>query len=149
MAETRSQKPIEFFFYCEKLAEKHYPEAHRLMQILYPDLPYDEFLHRLKRQLAQTYLVMNGDDVLGLFSLSRFVNMIAGDVAYLEEMVIAPEYQGAGLGRKVVEHILSQLKQEGRVSLYTDDSTPQGSRHGFLNGCGAKKVSNFYEFTVN
>jgi N-acetylglutamate synthase-like GNAT family acetyltransferase len=125
--------------------------AFPLMQGIYSDLDYATFVTRLDRAqkiIYKLHLIYDASEVVGLAALSRFGNMLAGDVMYLEEMAVAPDKRGQGYGKKIIESVKQIARNEGRVAIYTDDSTPMGEREEFLIKSGGRKISNFYEFKV-
>ncbi len=125
--------------------------AFPLMHGIYPDIDYLTFVTRLDRAqeiIYKLHLIYDGQDLVGLAALSRFGNMLAGDVMYLEEMAVAPGKRGQGYGKKIIESIKQIAHAENRVAIYTDDSTPMGEREEFLIKSGGRKISNFYEFKV-
>ena len=133
--ETEAQKQIAF----------------PLMQEIYSNLDYATFSLRLDRAqkiIYMLHLIYDNGDMVGLAALSRFGNMLAGDVMYLEEMAVSPNKRGQGYGKKIIEAIKQIAIAEGRVAIYTDDSTPMGEREEFLIKSGGRKISNFYEFKV-
>ncbi len=125
--------------------------AYPLMQEVYPELDFATFSKRLERAqkvIYRLHLVYDGADLVGMAAISRFGNMLAGDVMYLEEMAVAADKQGQGYGKAIIEQVRAIAAKEGRVAVYTDDATPQGSRGSFLTKSGAQKISDFYEFRI-
>ena len=61
--------------------------------------------------------------VVGMVSLLASVSTaLGGPVAWLEDMVVAPEWRGQGLGKRLVKEALAEAKKRGwsRLSLLTD-----------------------------
>lgn len=125
--------------------------AYPLMRGIYSNMEYETFSARLVRAQSFIYrlhLVYDAESLVGIAAISRFGNMLAGDVMYLEEMAVVPEKRGRGYGNAIIQEIRDIARREGRVAIYTDDSTPHGNREEFLQKAGAQKISNFYEFKV-
>ena len=53
--------------------------------------------------------------------------------AYLMDVIIFPEYQGSGYGKKLVAHIMSHeiIKKVKTVALKTKDAHELYAKHGF------------------
>ena len=53
-----------------------------------------------------------------------------GKVYYLEDLFVAVEYRGKGLGRKLIEHLYQLAEQNGysRVYWFTDESNKQAQK---------------------
>jgi GNAT superfamily N-acetyltransferase len=77
--------------------------------------------------------------VVGMVSLLTSVSTaLGGPVAWLEDMVIAPEWRGQGLGKRLVKEALIEAKKRGwsRLSLLTDADNLKAHAlyrgHGFV-----------------
>lgn len=55
---------------------------------------------------------------------------------FLWKLMIAPTAQGSGVGREVVRHVASLVKQQGATELLTSVSQGEGTPYGFYLGLG-------------
>jgi GNAT superfamily N-acetyltransferase len=73
---------------------------------------------------GQLLLARDGGQVRGMVSLLWSVSTaLGGPVAWLEDLVVAPEWRGQGLGRALVTAAVELCRERGlgRISLLTDD----------------------------
>jgi rubredoxin/ribosomal protein S18 acetylase RimI-like enzyme len=65
--------------------------------------------------------------VMLLFTVSTFLGR---NVALLEDMVVAPAWQGKGIGTKLVDHAVDFARKEGfgRITLLTDEDNDAAQR---------------------
>jgi amino-acid N-acetyltransferase len=70
----------------------------------------------------------DGDEITGAIGLER-----RGSVALLRSAVIAPEHRSAGIGRRLVEELLSRATATGIQEIYLLTTTAEGyfPRFGF------------------
>jgi GNAT superfamily N-acetyltransferase len=74
-------------------------------------------------QRGQILLARDGDQVVGMVSLLWSTSTaLGGPVAWLEDMVVAPERRGQGLGRALVQAAVDLGRERGllRITLLTD-----------------------------
>ena len=67
----------------------------------------------------------------------KFIHQL-GKVGHLEDIVISPDYQGQGLGKKLINHLVEQAREEGCYKVILDcleDVTSFYVKSGFhING---------------
>lgn len=62
----------------------------------------------------QVLLAERDGEVLGLLSYSQRPNLFhAGEIATIEELIVAEDGRGQGIGGKLVEHLLEKLQKGG------------------------------------
>lgn len=91
-------------------------------------------------ELGQIWVARDADGaVLGMVNLLFTVSTALGDsVALLEDLVVAPEARGRGIGSALLDHALTQARGCGcrRVTLLTDRDNAAAqrlyARHGFV-----------------
>ncbi len=102
---------------------------------------YTESPKSLKRGIANsTYKVVlvENDDVLGL------ARSISDDVSihYLQDILVHPNYQGKGLGRKLIDKCLDRFSHVRTHIILTDDEEKQKKFYeslGYINTKDLKK----------
>ena len=75
--------------------------------------------------------------VVGMVSLLASVSTaLGGPVAWLEDLVVASEWRGQGLGKRLVKEALAEAKKRGwrRLSLLTDSDNLRA--HALYRGLG-------------
>jgi len=74
-----------------------------------------EWQEEFKKGNAAVYLILNNDTVVGNASFERNVN----ESAHISGLAIMPEFQKMGIGRRVLEMILEELKEVKTITLAT------------------------------
>lgn len=72
---------------------------------------------------GRVFVARSDGDIVGMVALLFTVSTVEGGrVAWLEDVVVAPELRGAGVGSKLVRHVLAFARQNGvkRINLLTD-----------------------------
>jgi len=87
---------------------------------------------------GQLFVLRIGNRVVGMVSLLRTVSTAeGGEVFWLEDMIVADEFRGRGLGSELLRHAVEFARQQGvpRITLLTDlENKPAQrfyERHGF------------------
>ena len=65
---------------------------------------------------AHLYVLCDGVRIVGCVTLSVFYSP-TGRKASIEDVVVLPEFQGMGLGRKLMEYIIVEAKKMAPISL--------------------------------
>jgi ribosomal protein S18 acetylase RimI-like enzyme len=93
---------------------------------------------------APTYVAEKEGQVVGMVTLCVFTTL-TGEKAYLDHLVVAPQWRRSGIGRALVEYAIERAKDAGasRVDL-TANATKQAG-HGLYRSLGFKEreTSNF------
>lgn len=58
------------------------------------------------------------------------------DCSYLCDIAVHPEYQGIGLGRQIVRHLIDQSRGHKKIILYANPG-----KEGFYSKLGFKKMN--------
>ena len=77
------------------------------------------------------FCVREGRRVLGMVNVLFTISTAEGNrVAWLEDLVVHPEYRGKGIGRSLLLHAIRAAKGAGcsRITLLTDDSNARAMR---------------------
>jgi len=87
---------------------------------------------------GQLFVLRIGNRVVGMVSLLRTVSTAeGGEVFWLEDMIVADEFRGRGLGSELLRHAIEFARQQqvSRITLLTDlENKPAQrfyERHGF------------------
>ncbi|MBA4029741.1 MAG: GNAT family N-acetyltransferase [Planctomyces sp.] len=90
-------------------------------------------------QVGQIFVAEEAGQVIGMVSLLNTISTAeGGPVCWLEDMVIQPQSQGRGIGKRLLDFAVDAAIQQGflRITLLTDRSNVKGqefySRAGFL-----------------
>jgi glucosamine-phosphate N-acetyltransferase len=68
-----------------------------------------------RRRGVQTFVYLDGDRVVGTASLvvePKFIHA-GGKVGHLEDVAVLPGYRKAGIGRKLVTHVIKEARRHG------------------------------------
>jgi len=121
-----------------KATESDMQTAFKLIgELGYPDLAFTEFAtayESVLKQPAMTLLVAeyNGD-IVGLASISRRPQLrLAGDLITIDELVVAENVRGSGVGRAILHYIKSMSRDSAvrRLELETT-RTRESYERGF------------------
>ena len=99
----------------------------------WPDAPSPETLLRILQGSYRVTLAMDGERAVG------FITAVSDGVlsAYIPLLEVLPEYQGRGIGRRLVEDMLEQLDGLYMVDLVCDEELrPFYQRLGLKAGTG-------------
>ena len=75
------------------------------------------------RETGRIFCAVNGKTVVAMVSILFTVSTsMGGRAAWLEDMVVAPDCRGKGIGAKLLTHAIEQAERAGckRVMLLTD-----------------------------
>lgn len=121
-------------------ADKDFPAAFGLMTALgYPDLSlarFDEIYRAVLADPSMFLVLAEADDaVIGLASLSRRPQLrLTAYLVTVDELVVAPEFRGRGVGRALLEHAkrIARDSKCGRLELLTNRSRESHRREFYL-----------------
>ncbi|MBR5427261.1 MAG: GNAT family N-acetyltransferase [Clostridia bacterium] len=117
-----------------------YKDTHDFEQTVLQDLflsvgwssgHFPEKLIRAMRGFETVYTAWDGDKLVGLISAMDDGVM----TAYIHYLLVRPEYQGAGVGRTLVEKMKETYRDYLRIVLVAYDE-----ELGFYESCGFKKA---------
>jgi len=90
-------------------------------------------------EVGRIYCAIRSCAVIGMVTILFTVSTAEGSrAAWLEDMVMQPEWRGRGIGRQLLNHALAEAKMAGctRITLLTDCENHQAmrfySRAGFV-----------------
>ena len=118
---------------CDAAREQDLPQLVELLGLLFAQEA--DFAPDAEKQRRALELIL-GDPAVGRVFVARDGNRVAGmasllftpstaeggKAAWLEDLVVRPEYRGRGVGTSLVEHVIAQARGEGvsRITLLTD-----------------------------
>lgn len=89
--------------------------------------------------IGDILVAKQSEQIIGMVNLLYTVSTALGSrVAILEDMVIAPQHRGLGVGSALLKHAIDFARQKGckRVTLLTDNDNESAHRfyeqHGFI-----------------
>ena len=93
----------------------------------------------------------SNDRVLGFFELS-YRNMVDGclssPVAYIEGLYLRSEFRGKGLGKQVIEAVLSWCRERGFSELATDTELRNTKAQDFFQSVGFEETYRVVEYRI-
>jgi ribosomal protein S18 acetylase RimI-like enzyme len=90
--------------------------------------------------MRSTYVVVarRNDQLIGLARcLSDEVS-----IAYVQDILVRPEFQQQGVGRRLMEAVLNRFESARQIGLLTDDEDRQ---HSFYESMGFRDIGTFEE----
>src|SRR3954451_16484878 len=93
---------------------------------------------------APTSVAESGGRVIDMVTLCVF-RTLTGPKAYLDHLVVAPEWRRRGIGRALVEDVVQEAKKAGasRIDLTAGDSKPAGRALYAALGFRERQTSTF------
>ena len=93
---------------------------------------------------APTYVAHDGEQVIGMVTLCVF-RTLTGPKAYLDHLVVAPEWRRRGIGRALVDYVVQEAKKAGasRIDLTAGDAKPAGRALYAALGFRERRTSTF------
>mgnify|MGYP000901128093 CR=1 FL=1 len=89
-------------------------------------------------EVGAILVARNGDEIAGMVNLLFSVSTALGErVAWLEDMVVAPQARGGGIGSQLLTQAIALARSQGcrRITLLTDGDNEAAQRfysqHGF------------------
>lgn len=99
----------------------------------------------------RTYLLVaqTENNVIGYVLAYRFPSLYSADyLAYLYDIDVLPEYRMKGVGRKLIETLLADLKQYNVSELWLGTATDNHSGQALFSKTGAiKSTETFNDYT--
>ena len=87
--------------------------------------------------IGRIYVVRDGTDLVAMVSLLYTVSSAeGGKAAWLEDLVVRPDWRGRGIGRTLLKHVAARARADGvlRVTLLTDPGNERA--HASYEGLG-------------
>jgi ribosomal protein S18 acetylase RimI-like enzyme len=87
---------------------------------------------------APTYVAEIGDQVVGMVTLCVFTTL-TGSKAYLDHLVVAPDFRRRGVGRALVEHAIDQARVAGASRIDLTANTSKQAGHTLYRSLGFQR----------
>ncbi len=91
-------------------------------------------------QLGEIFISKQGEQIVAMLTVLYSISTALGaKVATFEDMIVAEQYRGGGLGGELLSYVINHAKTKGckRLSLLTDSDNLQAHhfyrKHGFEN----------------
>jgi len=116
-----------------------------------PDLDDGEVLaladaERLFERIARypdyrIYVAVAGDEIVGTFALLVMDNLghLGARSAIIEDVAVAPEWQGRGIGRQMMRHALRLCEQKGCYKAALSSNLKRARAHAFYESLGFER----------
>ena len=129
------------------ILEDQIPDKHELVD-LYTSTGWLRYVQKpddlAKAVSGSTYVVIarQGDQLVGL---ARCVSDEVS-IAYVQDILVRPDFQRQGIGRRLMEAVLARFEQVSHVGLLTDDEPRQ---HAFYTALGFRNIDSFDKEPLN
>ena len=133
-----------------KVVKKDFPDCLRLFQELWPNVSIDSsYMQSVLEQYLENenYEVycFEKDRIIGIVTVTkRLTFFYGGKVAIIEDLVIEEKFRNKGIGKKLVEFVEQQIKQEGIRGIELSSDFHRNQAHKFWERMGYKKLA--YQF---
>lgn len=110
-----------------------------------------ELLSAIIESPLHEQLVARGEDgrIVGIATLSIVFGVGAGKTAYLNDFVVDPSIQGAGIGGKVWDAMIDWCKNNGASSLeFTSSPSKEAAQHFYAKKGAEVRQTNFFKKTI-
>jgi GNAT superfamily N-acetyltransferase len=97
-------------------------------------------------QVGEILTIRTHDSIVGMISLLYTVSTaLGGRVALLEDMVVLPQFRGAGAGSKLLQAAIAHARVSGckRITLLTDGDNEAAQKFYHHHGFSASKMVPF------
>lgn len=94
-------------------------------------------------ELGAVLVGREGGNIVGMVNLLYTVSTALGErVALLEDMVVAPEARGSGVGSEILSQAIAYARQQGckRITLLTDSDNLAAQRFYVRHGFGVSSM---------
>jgi ribosomal protein S18 acetylase RimI-like enzyme len=88
-------------------------------------------------EIYRNYLAVENEEVLGVVSLLLYKTLLhAGGTALINELVVAEEARGRGIGRKLVEAAAAAAREQGMDEIEVGTEVENYAARGFYRSVG-------------
>jgi len=97
-------------------------------------------------EIGRVYCAVHSNAIVGMVSILFTVSTAEGGrAAWLEDMVVDPDWRGQGIGRQLLDHAITEAKAAGclRVTLLTDQTNEAAMRFYRRAGFGQSQMVPF------
>ena len=131
-----------YFRKLETVADREFYMSCRKEQWLdnFPDTDMPlEFMERLARNRASTYIAFYGDEPLGVVELDAVKSGADSKRGYIEFYYVVPRYRSGGLGAQLIGQAISDFRREKKEYVEIAIPLAGGDKCGFFEHYGFKK----------
>ncbi len=97
-------------------------------------------------EVGEILTICTHDSIVGMINLLYTVSTaLGGRVALLEDMVVLPQFRGAGVGSKLLQAAIAHARDSGcmRITLLTDGDNKLAQKFYHQHGFSASKMVPF------
>lgn len=97
---------------------------------------------------SHLYVLRDGKRIVGMATLCPYYSP-SGSKGSIEDVVVLPEYQGCGLGRSLMQHVLKEAEQLGIARLYLTSRPQRIAANALYRSLGfIQKETNVYFLNI-
>lgn len=125
-------------------SEEAFPASFDLMRVLRPHVAKPAtYVAQLARQTEQGYRLLaawGGEHIVGLIGYRELENLLYGRFIYVDDLVVSPDFQGKGLGERLLTAVRDEAVQRDcdHFVLDTGLHMPLAQRFYFRQGLLAR-----------
>jgi GNAT superfamily N-acetyltransferase len=116
-------------------------DTYPVMQELRPHINEQEYLHRIRHQQLDGYLlafIRELKDVVAVAGFRSGDNLAWGHFLYVDDLVVLPEYRSRGYGKALLDWLREYARQQGCEQLHLDSGFQRKDAHRFYEREGMK-----------
>lgn len=131
--------------------ENYFQQLRLLMQVLNDSIPFnkEKLDNVIQDSNSHLFVLKNKEEIIGCYTICLF-HSPTGRKASIEDVVISPSYQGRHLGRKLIEHAISQLREYAPVQVQLTSRPSRIAANALYSSAGfTHKDTNVYVLHID
>ena len=87
------------------------------------------------------YVAEQDDEIVGTYALLVMINLghMGAPSAIVEEVVVAPDWQGKGVGKEMMRHAMNLAREKGCYKLVLSSNEKRVAAHAFYEKLGFRR----------
>jgi GNAT superfamily N-acetyltransferase len=123
-----------------------------IMVQLRPHVKEEEFVARVRRQESQGYrlaFVREAGRVIAVVGFRTLESLAWGRVLYVDDLVTDETWRSRGVGRRLVDWVVSRAREEGCGEVHLDSGVQRLDAHRFYEREGFRWVANHFRIRLD